>query len=375
MTGLTVEALSTDLHPSLRRLRRESPVAWIPGLGAWLVTSHEHCSGVMLDSATFTVDDPRFSTQQVIGPSMLSLDGSEHRRHRDPFVPPFRATRIRGLERTARQEAARLVEDFRRGGSGDMRSSIAAPLALVTMTDILDLEDVEAERVLHWYREIVDAVDAVTLGGEVPGSARHAFAELESAVANSTRTSGLLGPIAADRALDIDEIVSNVAVLLFGGIVTTEASMAIAFRYLLVDGDLHRQLDEDRSLVARFVEETLRLEPSASVVDRYATRDVRVAGMDIGEGDLVRVSLSGANRDPAVFPGPDTLDLRRSNSQKNLTFARGPHACLGIHLARLEVRVAVEAVLDGLPRLKPVQLDPVQGLVFRAPAAVRATVA
>jgi cytochrome P450 len=327
----------------------------------------------MLDSKVFTVEDPRFSTGRVIGPSMLSLDGEEHRRHRDPFTPPFRASRIRGLKEDIRREAKRLVEGFRDRGSGDMRASIAAPLALATMTEILDLDDVDRRDIFRWYQEIVDAVDAVTVGEDVPESGRKAFAELGEAVVSSAPRSELLAPIEHDGRLRTDEVVSDVAVLLFGGIVTTEASTAIAFRYLLDDAELRQRVDADRSLVAAFVEETLRLEPSASVVDRYATKDVRLAGAAIGEGDLVRVSLSGANRDPLVFPGPDDVDLKRPSSQRTLTFARGPHACLGIHLARLEVTLAVEAVLDGLPGLEAGELDPIEGLVFRAPASVMAT--
>lgn len=375
MTRVSAAELSTDPHPTLRRLREESPVVWIPDLSAWFVTSYEHCTSVMLDPVTYTVDDPRFSTQQVIGPSMLSLDGPEHRRHRDPFAPRFRAARIRGVEETARREAERLVDAFRRRGGGDMRASIAAPLALTMMTELLDLAGVEADDILHWYQEIVDAVHAVTLGDEMPDAGRMAFADLHDAVASSAAGSELLAPIARDDKLSIDEIVSNVAVLLFGGIVTTESSASIAFRYLLDDSSLLRRLDADRSLVARFVEETFRLEPSAAVVDRYATRDVGMAGVEVSKGELVRVSLSGANRDGSVFPSPDELDLARGNLHQNLTFARGPHACLGIHLARLEVTVAVEAVLDGLPGLEASNLDPIEGLVFRAPATVRAVMA
>ena len=374
MTGVTIEGLSSNPHPILRRLRQDDPVAWVPALDAWLVTSHEHCTTVMLDPETFTVDDPRFSTQQVIGPSMLSLDGSEHRRHRDPFAPPFRARRIRELAAKTRAEAARLVEVVRQRGSGDLRALIAAPLAVLLMTELLDLEGVDTGDILAWYREIVAAVHVVTAGGNVPQSGRSAFAELGEAVGSGGIRSRLLAPISKSGSLTPDEVVSNVAVLLFGGIVTAESSTAIAFRHLLDDPEMLRRLDEDRSLVAGFVEETLRLEPSAAAVDRYATRDVELGGVAIGSGDLVRVSLSAANRDPKVFADPDRIDPRRVNSGQNLTFARGPHACLGIHLARLEVTVAVEALLDGLPGIVADGLAPVEGLIFRGPSTVKARV-
>ena len=86
---LTLAELETDPHAALARLREHEPVSWVPVLDGWLVTRRDLCIEVMRDAALFTVDDPRFSTAQVVGPSMLSLDGDEHRRHRDPFARAF----------------------------------------------------------------------------------------------------------------------------------------------------------------------------------------------------------------------------------------------------------------------------------------------
>ncbi|MGD2042345.1 MAG: cytochrome P450 [Acidimicrobiia bacterium] len=373
MTTVSVEQLSTDPHPTFHRLRAKAPLAWLPALDAWVVTGHERAIEVMLDPETFTVDDPRFSTEQVIGPSMLSLDGPEHRRHRDPFAPSFRAARIRAVETLARSEARRLATDFSTRGAGDLRAQVAAPLAISLMSELLDLDGVDRGDILSWYRNIVDAVHVVTEGGEVPESGRRSFTELANAVKAGSANSRLLSPIEREGELSPDEIASNVAVLLFGGIVTAESSTAIAFRYLLDDPDLAGQVDADRSLLEPFAEETFRLEPSAGAIDRFATRDVRIGESRVDAGQLVRVSLTAANRDPAVFPDPDRLDVSRANSRRNVTFARGPHACLGIHLARLEIVAAVEALLDILPGLEGRGLAPVEGLVFRSPATVMAT--
>ncbi len=130
----------------------------------------------------------------------------------------------------------------------------------------------------------------------------------------------------------------------------------------------------DPGLVPAAVEESLRLEPAAAVVDRYATRDARLGGAGIRAGDQVTVSIAGANRDPAVFAEPDLFDVRRPNAGRHLAFAHGPHFCLGAHLARLEAQVAIETLLARLPRLR---LDPrypsaPRGLVFRKPPDLRA---
>jgi len=124
----------------------------------------------------------------------------------------------------------------------------------------------------------------------------------------------------------------------------------------------------DRSLVPGAVDESLRLEPAAGRVDRYATADVELGGAPIRRGDLVIVSLTGANRDPAFFADPDRFDLRRPEVRSHVAFAQGPHACVGVHLARLETTAALEAALDGWPglRLDPEATAPT-GVVFRKP--------
>lgn len=371
---ITVEQLSADPHPHLARLRAQEPVSWLPLLDGWLVTRRDLAIAVMGDADTFTVDDPRFSTARVIGPSMLSLDGPEHRRHRDPFGDPFRATSVRDtMFDWVHGRAGELVDAIAQTGGADLRAAVAAPLAINVMMRALDLSGVDADELLGWYQGIVEAVHAVTEGDPLPEVGTDAYRSLHAAVSASLGDSALLASVLGHGGLSVDEIVSNVGVLLFGGVVTSESSTALVFHYLLSDPPALAEVTDDRSLVAAAVEEVLRLEPSATVVDRYATRSVELGGAEIRAGDLVRVSLAGANRDPAVFDDPDRFDLHRPNAGHHVTFARGPHACLGIHLARLEAVAATEAVLHrftGL-RLDPSQNEKPQGLVFRAPSTVR----
>ena len=93
--AITLAQLEADPHPALARLRAHEPVSWLPALDGWIVTRRDLVLQAMRDPETFTVDDPRFSTAQVVGPSMLSLDGSSHRRQRDPFADPFRLDAVR----------------------------------------------------------------------------------------------------------------------------------------------------------------------------------------------------------------------------------------------------------------------------------------
>jgi cytochrome P450 len=169
-----------------------------------------------------------------------------------------------------------------------------------------------------------------------------------------------------------EEAVSNAAILMFGGIETTDAMIALAVLHLLDTPEAVDLVRAGRATIANAVEESLRLEPAASVIDRYATRDVELGGVPIAAGDLVRLSLSAANRDPAFFTDPDRFDVLRDNARHHVAFAHGPHVCLGMHLARLETHVALAALLDRLPglRLDTAFTAETRGLVFRKPSAV-----
>ena len=92
--AMTLDQLDGDPYGPLARLREYEPVSWVPAIDGWLVSRRDLCIEVMRDAERFTVDDPRFSTAQVVGPSMLSLDGDEHRRHRDPFAAAFRRPEV-----------------------------------------------------------------------------------------------------------------------------------------------------------------------------------------------------------------------------------------------------------------------------------------
>ena len=369
--ALTIEQLQDDPHPYLARLREAEPVSWVPALNGWLVTRRDLCVEVMREAATFTVDDPRFSTAQVVGPSMLSLDGDEHHRHRDPFASAFRLSGVR--ERFADRVthlAREIVEELAPMGAAEVRRDLAGPLAVGVVSAALDLLDVDPATVLGWYDEIVGAVDRVSAGGEVGSRGREAFSSLADHVALTIeRGTGTLAQ--ATARLTTTEVVANAAVMMFGGIETSEGMTTTLFWHLLTNPDQLAVLQADRTLGTAAIEESLRLEPAAARVDRYSTADTDLAGASIRKGDLVIVSLSGANRDPVMFPNPDAFDLARPNTKSHLAFAQGPHACVGIHLAKLETQAALEAVLDGWPGITIADgSTPPTGLIFRKPRSL-----
>jgi len=374
---LTRADLESHPHAILARLRASRPVARVPALGGWLVTRRDLALQVVRNPGTFTVQDPRFSTGRVVGPSMLTLDGEAHARHRAPFAGPFRLAAVRErFSGVVAAEVERRLAALVPAGTADMSAAYAAPIAAAVVTHALGLGDTDTAAVIGWYRAIVAATTGVAAGEPVSAEGRGAVAALRAAVepafARAPGTS-LLAAAAAGTGLSRDEVASNAAVVLFGGIETTEGMIANALWHLLSHPDQLEAVRRDPLLVAGAVEESLRLEPAAAMVDRYATRDIALGGAAIAAGDLVSVSVSAANRDPAAFADPDRFDVRRDNARRHVAFAAGPHVCIGMHLARLEARVAVGRALDRLPglRLDPGQPVAPRGLLFRKPPALR----
>lgn len=291
---------------------------------------------------------------------MLSTDGPRHTHHRVPWATLLRSHETR---RRATESIDHLAGKLVHGIAGlttrtaDLRTSLTGPLAVGVMNEILGL-GADPTDLWDWYQHIVAGVTALTEHGDVPESAVDAMRRLSHAVdaadlraGNQTR----------------GEVASNAAVVLFGGIETVDGSIANLFWHLLTNPTAYEDCLARPSALDGAIEESLRLEPAASRVDRYATEATTVDGMEISRGALVVASIRDANRDPTVFADPDRFDPFRANASRHLAFARGPHACIGPHLARAEARAGFDAVTQRLGRVELISTSPPVGVVFRKP--------
>jgi cytochrome P450 len=248
-------------------------------------------------------------------------------------------------------EVDALIDRFEANGSAELRRELAGPLAARVVAKLLGLEAADTTAMLGWYDAIVESVTGVAAGNPPTPAGAAAFEQLRETVEPALESAADLTPT---------EVVSNAAVMMFGGIETTEGMIVNLVWHLLTYGGKPS---------ANALEESLRLEPAAAVIDRYATRDVELAGASIRKGDFVEISIAGANRDPATFPDPDRFDPQRENAKLQVAFAHGPHVCVGMHLARLEALTAAERLFERLPgvRLDPERPTAPRGLVFRKP--------
>jgi cytochrome P450 len=176
------------------------------------------------------------------------------------------------------------------------------------------------------------------------------------------------------HGLSDDEILTFCKLLLPAGANTTYRSLGLLLTLLFRDPETMEGVRSDRARLDRCVEELVRVEHSTSLVGRLCTRDTEIAGRPVPAGTVVLVSLASANHDSTRWKDADRFDVDRP-VLPNIAFGWGFHRCLGVHLARMELRAALRALLDRLPGLRP---DPdvsparITGLMFRAPEHVRA---
>ena len=216
----------------------------------------------------------------------------------------------------------------------------------------------QAPRIARWYDHFAEALANFARDAGVRAKGHEASAQFATLVGSVLESfdddapDSLLHRLAhTDDRLSNDEIVSNALIIMFGGIETTEAQLCNTAWSLLSHPDQMAEVRADHALLDDAIEESLRWQPSVQSCTRHVTEDVRLGGVEIGQGEVVQCMLGAANRDPERFREPDRFDIHRSNARDHLAFGAGRHFCLGVPLARIEIRTMFAALLERFPGL------------------------
>jgi hypothetical protein len=348
-----------DPYPAYRRLREEQPVyrreiasprVW-PHY--WMLSRAADVDAALLDWRTFssargTLIDTDIS---LIPPNIFNMDPPRHDELRAVLARVLTPARVASLEPRVRACARELLEGLPRGGF-DAAREYAMAIPTLTMCELMDLPKSERERFLKWNLDTLAGADFTS------EAALRAYAEMDAywkaVVAERRKARGsdlislLLHQPVAGEALSDAEIGGFCSLLHDAAQNTTMNTISNAILSLARFPGERRKLVREPARWPRALEELLRFESPVQGLARTTTRDVTLHGVTIPTGDQVLVLYGSANHDETVFPDPDVLDLERE-VRSHWTFGRGIHHCLGNAVARLEVRVALEVLLERHP--------------------------
>jgi cytochrome P450 len=349
-----------------------------PGTGTFYqVTRFRDADSVLRDDKTFSSSINADHIGQFMGDLVLAMNGEEHRKYRNLVAKAFRASQLERWDETlVRPAINRLLDAIAPLGHADLVASVTSKYPVQVICGIAGVPLEDSDRFAQWAEEI----NTGPLAPERGHRASTAMVEYLRPLVEARRVkstgdflSDLVHAEVDGERLSDDKIYGFLRLLLPAGGETTFRVMGNALLALLTHPDDLAKVYADRDLIPEVIEETLRWESSVTMVSRVATADTEVGGCPIASGSPVGVLTGSANRDETRWDDASEWELGRP-VQHHLAFGTGPHQCLGMHLARLELRVGLNAILDRLPGLR---LDPataesavIEGYAFRGPRAL-----
>jgi cytochrome P450 len=377
-----------DPWPELAEARRRAsvqrdsffaPEGFEPPPGApesYTVYSYELVSHVLRDNNTFSSQVYAEMMGPVMGHTILEMDEPEHRRHRSLVAEAFRQkTLVRWESELVRTVVGELIDRFADRGHAELVREFTFPFPVQVIARILGLPRADYPRFQRWSLELISVGTDWDRGLAASEKLRDYFKQIvdqRRAEPADDLISDLAHVEIDGHHLTDEEIFAFLRLLLPAGVETTYRSSGNLLFGLLTHPDQLDAVRADRSLVPQAIEEGLRWEPPLHGIARTAVVDTELGGVPIPAGSVLSVAIGAANRDESRYPDPDRFDIFRE-PQQHIAFGFGPHMCLGMHLARMETRVAVDSLLDRLPglHLDPDADDPhIHGQIFRSPTAL-----
>jgi cytochrome P450 len=378
------EHIRNDPFPFYRALRQRDPVYYDPGLDLYLVTRYADCVEVLGDNETWSLEhgyQDRYGGENLAefieilerdGGGFirdLAIDPPAHTRLRKLTEKAFTAHRVKDLEPRIRQIVVDLIERVADQGSGDGMKDIGCPLTAHIICEQLgfDWAEVGSEKVAIWTKAVLDQIGRMQDRAAMLQNAAQ-MCDLQNFIIRyihmrekepredmiSDIVHAQLGDDANPR-LSFAEQIATVRAFLIAGNDTTAAAIGSVLLILATEPGLadrlYREVDNERTM-NRFVEEVLRLQPPTHGLFRTAMKDTVLGGTKIPAMSQVCIMFASANDDDARFPEPRKLDIERPNLGTHLTFGAGIHKCVGIALARMEIKVTAQEIIRRLGNIR-----------------------
>ncbi|HLZ62731.1 MAG TPA: cytochrome P450 [Ktedonosporobacter sp.] len=360
-----------------RAMRQDKPVFFDESANIWHVFRYDDAARVMTDYATFSSDGSRMAPNapresSPILSSILRMDPPRHRQLRTIVTQAFTPRMIAQMEPRISEITNTMLDKVEASGEMDVIRDLAYPLPVTVIAEILGVPAEMREDFKNWSDVLVsgDFDDRSgenreeffkTMRQELQGMYQYfvqVLAERRQRPQNDLVSALLSAQVDGEHLSDI-ELLGFCVLLLVAGNETTTNLIGNAILCLDENPEAIEQLGNNPELMPGAVEEVLRYHSPVKAMTRITTTETELSGQRIGENQMIMAWLAAANRDEAQFPGPDRFDIQRQPN-RHLAFGHGIHFCLGAPLARLEARIALNAMLARLPELRRVPDAPVE---------------
>jgi cytochrome P450 len=282
----------------------------------------------------------------------LMIDGEEHTKYRKLLDPLFAPKEVAKIEARTRALSNDLIDRFIGAGHVDLYGEFCDPLPSRIFLTLLGLP-LEDMAFLQWFKDgIIRPTDEEHRNAVSPKMVEYIYAELDRRAARADPGDDLFGGFMKSEVdghrLSREDVVDIVYLLVMAGLDTVAASLSCMVEWLARNPRLRQALIDDPSRWPAAIEELLRIQTPVVAGTRFATADFEIGGERVKAGDTLRVHWAAANLDDALFDHPSEVDFAR-DSNRHIAFASGFHRCLGSHLARMELRVALETLHSRIP--------------------------
>ncbi len=366
-------------------MRHEDPVHYDEGISMWLVSRFEDLQAVLADPITFSVevgykdsyakgffDEFKEILERNGGgffPDAIMTDPPEHTRVRKLMEQAFTAHRVKQLEPEITAVVSRLIDRFADQGHADGVKDFAVPMTIEIICAQLGITEFDPEKVQAWSLAVTAQISQMQDHDRMVENANlicelQNFLIAEIQKRQETPQDDLLSDLIhaksedeANPTLTFKEVVSLARALMIAGNETTATALGNLLYFLATNADMQQALYDnvdDERYTTRFVEELLRLEPPVRGLARTTTKEVQLGGATLPKGAHMLLLYASANDDETVFECPRKFDMQRKNIGRQVAFGGGVHRCVGLSLARMEVKVAAR---EFVRRLKDIKLD------------------
>jgi len=354
---LDAEGIRSFPATAMDRFRDDRDIVFTPlnprGRGTWVFKSYELVTEALQSPELFSSD--RYSGfSQLIGEAWpmlpLEVDPPLHRPYRLFLNKVFSPTRMNALEEGIQDTIRELTAAIRPLGACEFQQAFALPLPTTVFLRLLDLPLDDAPMLLGWENQLLHGLDMAERANAARSIKNYLVGYIERRAAEPGQdvVSYIARSEFEGRALTLDEMLGMCFVLYGAGLDTVASALGFTFKFLAENPDKQNELRDNPKIRQAAVEEMLRANSNV-IPTRFVTRDIEFHGVSLKQGDAVSLSTMFANRDPALFEDPANVDFGRANVMRHVSFGSGPHNCLGSHLARRELRLALDEWMENMP--------------------------